>query len=100
MSGLRAIPLGLPLARFPHHTSLTSLDNDDIDHAPLSQPRLVLSAKPKRHSMNSLKEMTVHMLKEVTVYHRTSQHYYQSKVTLISPEDRKYMKKDLSFLTI
>ena len=93
MSGLRAIPLGLPLARFLHHTSVTSLKDDDIDHAPLSQPRLVLSAKTQRHSKSSPKKMAVHMQKEFTVYHRTSQDYYPSKGTLISPEDRKYKKR-------
>ena len=66
MSGLRAIPLGLPLARL-HHTSVTSLKDDDTDHAPLSQPQLVLGAKTKRHSQSSLKNVKVHMQKEFSL---------------------------------
>ena len=67
MSRLRAIPLGLPLARFIHRTSVTSLKDDDMDHAPLSQPRLVLSAITRRHSKSSLKEMKVHRQKEFSL---------------------------------
>lgn len=94
MSGVRAIPLGLHLSRDLHHTSVTSLKDDVSDHAQLSQPRLMPSAKTSRHRKSYLKKMTVHMQKEFTVHHRTSQGYYQSKVTLISPEDRRYKKRD------